>query len=188
MFEVFIFNGNFVLIYKPFQQRSRHSSGSSVKSSIETSSSNNSLGSSFGRMRKISGGVNPLLASVMQKPRRSQMDEECHFAICTTYIQEYIEYLQTLGFVAIQTGTQSHRKNGQGREADAKKSHDFGKKLRSSNNKGLPVFLIKNLLGGLLIFEVGFVDPYAYAHLYALEAKRLLSTTSPTQRSQAIYY
>lgn len=45
-------------------------------------------------------------------------------------------------------------------------------------------YLIKCLLGGLLVFEIGLSEPYAYGHLYSVEATRFKACSARTLNSQ----
>jgi hypothetical protein len=45
------------------------------------------------------------------------------------------------------------------------------------------VYLLKSLLGGILIFEIGVSEPFFYVKLHALEAQRLQPRTKSRQNA-----
>ncbi|RWS29741.1 Protein SZT2-like protein, partial [Leptotrombidium deliense] len=156
------------------ENRSRHSSGNSCKGATESIATS--------RSRRLSG--QPTNTNSFSVKMRNSFDDGWHIAVCTHYIQEYVQYLQTLGFVAVQlkniqhTSSRSRSKD----ESDANTVNENGtggsfyQKLGSRT--GLSTnFLYKSLMGGLLVFEVGVVEPYVYSYLYSLEGKRLQSAT-----------
>ncbi|XP_023223130.1 KICSTOR complex protein SZT2-like [Centruroides sculpturatus] len=165
--------------------RSRHSSGNSVKNNENTNSSGSSI-----RSRKSSGSSHQLLNNLGRSSSRLITEEAWHFTVCSHYIQEYIQYLQTLGFLPIQTRGPTPRQSKSLKSKDDEKLHGKGTHISAfshprTSNCGLSVYyLIRSMLGGLLVFEVGFSDPYAFCHLYSLECLRLKSNNSRFMSSQ----
>lgn len=152
------------------KQRLRHASSGYVKKSEEAETA-------LSRSRRQSG------PAVSWSAPKSSADESWHLAVCSHYIQEYVQYLQTLGFGAIQM--RSHRLvSNTSKTSQSKLSSDdllsntklinkaFANKKFSQKGENDRYFLIKSLLGGLLVFEVGFCEPYVFSHLYSFDAKR----------------
>nr|XP_018915153.1 PREDICTED: protein SZT2-like [Bemisia tabaci] len=94
----------------------------------------------------------------------TKQDEKWHELICTDFIHEYKQYLQTLGFIPIQVGAPQNQK---GKPED-----------KSSAKLGKHSYLQKSSLGGILLFELLFHEPFFYAKLYALECTRLQQAKS----------
>ena len=146
--------------------RLRHASGGyQMKRSDETEQV-------FNRSRRSSG------PAVSWSTPKISVDESWHFAVCSHYIQEYVQYLQTLGFGAIQMRSRL-MSNIPKQKPNAEKisnlkliNKSFANRKFSSKGENERYFLIKSLLGGLLVFEVGFCQPYVYSHLYSFDAKR----------------
>ena len=80
--------------------------------------------------------------------RRNTLDEQNHRRLVQNFIQEYIQYVQTFGFVVINIQT-------------------VGGTLRKK------LYLQKSLPGGLLLFEIGIAEPFFFTRLYSLEISRL---------------
>ena len=159
------------------KQRLRHASSGYVKKSDEAELPLN-------RSRRQSG------PAVTWSAPKTSVDESWHLAVCSHYIQEYVQYLQTLGFGAIQM--RSHRL-----VSNTSKSKPYSDDSLSNlklinkplsnkkfNQKGENdrYFLIKSILGGLLVFEVGFSEPYVFSHLYSFDAKRF-DICNPVRKS-----
>ncbi|KAF4533500.1 hypothetical protein B566_EDAN000985 [Ephemera danica] len=162
--------------------RSRNESGNSMKS-MEGS-------------RSTKSGASP---QTSPKARRIQEDK-WHQKLCTHFIQEYKQYLHTLGFVPIQTELNSPKKGvpklstGSGTGSNSKE--DRQRKLSGPAALGISSsqvrrpkeenthFMQKSLLGGILIFEVLLNEPFFQAKLHALECSRLQSKTSSGLISQ----
>lgn len=169
--------------------RSRHNSGSSIKNTECASG-----GSGASRSRRVSGASCPSSGQSSPKPRRNPSEEAWHFTVCSHYLQEYVQYLHTLGFVSVQNRSNPRMQSGKksvGNEEEAKPSSTSRSASTAgsvpysrSNMWGPPVYLMKNLLNSLLLFEIGLSDPYAYAHLYAIERSRLHLAVSRTCSSQ----
>ncbi|XP_064476430.1 KICSTOR complex protein SZT2-like [Ornithodoros turicata] len=161
-------------------QRARHSSGGSQKSSGDGS-----------RMRRASGAPS-MSGQSSPKHRRSANEETWHMTVCSHYIQEYIQYLQNLGFVAIQTKHASSRKSSMVSMRRASRDADVGtafpkKVVGGSALAGAELprhCLFQWHLGGLYFFEVGFCDPYVFCNLYTVERPRLLSSGTSFYMSQ----
>ena len=147
------------------KQRLRYASGGYVKKTDETELT-------FNRSRRSSG------PAVSWSTPKTNSDESWHFAVCSHYIQEYVQYLQTLGFGAIQMKSRLMSNTKQKPNAENKISNlkpvnkSFANKKFSPKGENERFFLIKSLLGGLLVFEVGFCEPYVYSHLYSFDANR----------------
>lgn len=76
-----------------------------------------------------------------------------------------------------------HRRTLTGEDDKLSRSDSFSHR----SGRGPPVFyLIKCLLGGLLVFEIGLSEPYAYGHLYSVEATRFKACSARTLNSQVI--
>lgn len=106
--------------------------------------------------------------------------------VCSHYIQEYIQYLQNLGFMAIQTKHTASRKSStmsvRRRESDASNKRQNVGALSLGE---LPRHcLFQWHLGGLYFFEVGFCDPYVSCNLFLVERQRLLPSGTQLYMSQ----
>lgn len=90
---------------KLFPQRSRHSSGSSLKS-------NDVSNANVPRARRMSGAAGfPGSNHASPKLRAKTPSEETwHTSVCKHYLQEYIQYLHTFGFVSLQTSETADKK------------------------------------------------------------------------------
>lgn len=64
-----------------------------------------------GRRMRRSSGVPSVSGGSPKQHRRSANEETWHMTVCSHYIQEYIPYLQSLGFTAIQTKHTASRKS-----------------------------------------------------------------------------
>jgi hypothetical protein len=116
--------------------------------------------------------------------------EQYHADLVANFIQENVQYLQTLGFQVIQLSSQQASRRS-GRPSVAEKSTEDLRVTRArvmsatgptSKNRARPqmVYLQKSLLGGILIFEIGVWEPFFVLKLHALEAQRL----TPRSRQQ----
>ncbi|XP_049514126.1 KICSTOR complex protein SZT2 isoform X2 [Dermacentor silvarum] len=176
----------------PAGQRTRHSSGGSQKS-IGGDASN---AAASRRMRRASGvpsvtsggsgGGGGGQPSSPKQHRRSTNEETWHMTVCSHYIQEYIQYLQNLGFMAIQTKHTASRKSStmsvRRRESDASNKRQNVGALSLGE---LPRHcLFQWHLGGLYFFEVGFCDPYVSCNLFLVERQRLLPSGTQLYMSQ----
>lgn len=85
-----------------------------------------------------------------------------HDELCTNFFHEYKQYLQTLGFIPIKIG------NNEVVAAD------------HSNAS----YLQKSMLGGILVFELFFAEPFFVAKLYTLECQRIQNKTSRQSMNQ----
>lgn len=164
-------------------QRTRHSSGGSQKS-----------GGDGSRMRRPSEAPS-LSGQGSPKHRRSANEETWHMTVCSHYIQEYIQYLQNMGFVAIQTKHTTSRKSSMVSMRRASRDVDVGAAFAktvvgagplTAHGAELPRHcLFQWHQGGLYFFEVGFCDPYVFCNLYTVERQRLLPSGTSLYMSQA---
>ena len=110
------------------------------------------------------------------KPLRVNQNERFHCELLSSFFQEYIQYLQTLGFMLIdlkQSVNKKSRSNLQQESSDSgpvRRRHTTGKSSKVENKT---MYLQKSLLGGILIFEIGISEPFFYTKLHALEASRI---------------
>ncbi|GIY97001.1 KICSTOR complex protein SZT2 [Caerostris extrusa] len=170
--------------------RSRHSSGSSLKTSEFSSSG----GSTSTRMRRMSGAAG-YPGSNQGSPKlrtKTPSEETWHSTVCHHYLQEYVQYLHTVGFVALQSSETAEKVGIDCKEILHLKFCSFSvgsdddRLSRSdsfSRRRGSPNYLIKCMLGGLLVFELGLSDPYAFGHLYSLECSRFAACNPRTLSS-----
>ena len=139
--------------------RLRHGSGSSVKVDRK---SGNLTNSPF---------VNK---SPTESPKhlRVNQNERFHADLLAHFFQEYIQYLQTLGFMLIDLKANNGKKSKD--ESGVRRRHTTGR--NKIENKTM--YLQKSLLGGILIFEIGVSEPFFYTKLHALEASRIQLKTN----------
>lgn len=90
------------------RQRSRHDSGNSMKGS------GGGIGPS-GLRRSFSLKTNVTVQASPNQQRRRHVtgggDEKWHDALCSSYLKEYIQYLQSLGFLTLNV-TQALQQRG----------------------------------------------------------------------------
>ena len=110
------------------------------------------------------------------KPLRVNQNERFHGDLLTNFFQEYLQYLQTLGFVPIDL--KSSKKSRSSDETGVRRRHTTGKSSKIENKT---LYLQKSLLGGILIFEIGICEPFFYTKLHALEASRIQLKMSQPQ-------
>ena len=141
--------------------RLRHGSGSSVKVD-----------------RKSGAVTSPFVnksPTESPKPLRVNQNERFHADLLNHFFQEYIQYLQTLGFMLIDLKANNTKKTkGEDSGASVRRRHATGR----SRTENKTMFLQKSLLGGILIFEIGISEPFFYTKLHALEASRIQLKTN----------
>ena len=82
-------------------------------------------------------------------------------------LQEYTQYLQTLGFMLIDLKAGASRRSrstlpGEKGGARPRRRHTTGKAAKAESKT---MYLQKSLLGGILIFEIGVCEPFFYTKL-----------------------
>ncbi len=185
------------------RDRSRHMSGGlalTKSHSIDHEFAPSAMTASSKRSRRKSGPPNMLEHSTLA--HRVNMDECLDSAVCSNYIHEYVQYLQSLGFSSIKsqksvplvtagangpsTSTSSNfdqqalDRRGElrgGGGGGQKPSVTFSSRKSSSYSKNeiIKFYSIKTLPGGFFIFEIGFCEPYVYTYLYAFDLTRFCS-------------
>lgn len=151
------------------QTRPRHMSGGHL---------NRPLNSEFTvRSRRKSGPPNMAESGCGLIPSRSPQDELLDKSVCPHYIQEYIQYLQSLGFSAIKSKKlNGMKKDGEKLLVKPKPGIVFNRKsIHEQKSEEERFFLIKTLPGGFYLFEIGFSEPYVYSYLYSFDSKRFAS-------------
>ncbi|XP_047479590.1 KICSTOR complex protein SZT2-like isoform X5 [Penaeus chinensis] len=161
------------------EPRSRHDSGNSMKSAsgagptdLRRSLSLKSNVSSPGqRRRNVTGG-----------------DDKWHGALCSSYLKEYIQYLQSLGFLTLNVAHAPQQKGRSGgRETEDKVFRTKGVRF-SEQITAEPSYLLKNVLGGTLLLEIAFCEPYFSTKLYVLESTRLQGKKFTSLSSQVYFH
>ena len=116
------------------------------------------------------------------KPLRVNQNERFHSELLSNFFQEYIQYLQTLGFMLIDLKQSVNKKSRSNLQQDSssesgqvRRRHTTGKTSKIENKT---MYLQKSLLGGILIFEIGIAEPFFYTKLHALEASRIQLRTN----------
>ncbi|KAK3871475.1 hypothetical protein Pcinc_023382 [Petrolisthes cinctipes] len=177
------------------EPRSRHDSGSSMKGLVVggggggvgiglTSSSSGSdlrrslsLRSTSSTSAIITSSATPAVPSPGQQRRRHITgggDEKWHDALCSHYLKEYIQYLQSLGFLTLNVTQVSHQKGRSGPWRESENQGFRGKEVRFSEQATKqPTYLLKNVLGGTILLQIEFLQPYFFAKIYVLESCRL---------------
>ncbi|KAL1485362.1 hypothetical protein MTO96_032006 [Rhipicephalus appendiculatus] len=147
----------------PAGQRTRHSSGGSQKS-VSGDASNVAASRRMRRSSGVpsvtsggSGGAGGGQQSSPKQHRRSTNEETWHMTVCSHYIQEYIQYLQNLGFMAIQTKHTASRKSST--MSVRRRESDSGNKRQSVGTLTLGELprhcLFQWHLGGLALLPSG---------------------------------
>ena len=129
------------------------------------------------RSRSITGQSmfsSPSVKSPISSPKVSRIEtaqERYHHELISAYLQEYEQYLQTLDFTVLTMSSgPSRRMNRYSSENSCGSSNR--RQVTSTKSKQKVVYLLKSLRGGLLVFEIGFSEPFFYTKLHALEAQR----------------
>ncbi|XP_063888022.1 KICSTOR complex protein SZT2-like isoform X5 [Scylla paramamosain] len=151
------------------ESRSRHDSGNSMKSGV-SGIAPSGLRLSFSLKSSV-----VVSASPGQQRRRHVTgggDEKWHDALCSSYLKEYIQYLQSLGFLTLNI-TQTPQQRGRlNRESESRgfrvKEVRFNEQVTKE-----PTYLLKNVLGGTILLEIAFSEPYFSVKIYVLESCRL---------------
>ncbi|XP_069157334.1 KICSTOR complex protein SZT2 isoform X2 [Procambarus clarkii] len=146
------------------EPRSRHDSGSSAKG----------MGGSGPTDLRRSLSLKSNLPSPSQRRRHvTGGDEKWHDALCSSYLKEYIQYLQSLGFLTLNvTHAPQQRGRGIGREPESRSFRIKEVRFSEQVTKE-PTYLLKNVLGGTILLEIIFLEPYFSAKIYVLESCRL---------------
>ncbi|KPM04609.1 hypothetical protein QR98_0030590 [Sarcoptes scabiei] len=173
-------------------QRARHMSGGNILKQAASEQSD-LIGTSKARRSRRKSGPPNIIAGLHDQ---SSSDEVLDMAVFPHYIQEYVQYLQSLGFSSIKSQKVIAMKKNldSDNRIDSHTSFSHGK-LKSSNsiqfgsivgnnsrkishsnrNEYEKFFLIKTVFGGFYLFEVGFSEPFFYSHLYSIDSKRFIS-------------
>ncbi|CAL4244070.1 unnamed protein product, partial [Meganyctiphanes norvegica] len=130
------------------ETRSRHDSGSSTKGSTcapvtDLRRSLSNLSSPGQRRRNMTGG-----------------DDKWHGALCSNFLKEFIQYLQSWGFLTLTLVTNQNKGRTSGRDLDDRTGNRL-KEVRF-NEQLSRTYLIRNVLGGTLLLEIAFSEPYFY--------------------------
>ncbi|XP_042227057.1 KICSTOR complex protein SZT2-like isoform X3 [Homarus americanus] len=146
------------------EPRSRHDSGSSIIG----------LSCSGPTDLRRSLSFKPSVPSPSQRRRHvTGGDEKWHDALCSSYLKEYIQYLQSLGFLSLNV-TQAPQQRGRSISREPDNRGFRVKEVRFSEQVTKePTYLLKNVLGGTILLEIIFSEPYFSAKLYILESCRL---------------
>ena len=116
--------------------------------------------------KKIQGGTNnsPNVnrsPTNSPKPLRANQNIRFYADLLNSYFQEYIQYLQTLGFMLIDIKSNSTRRSKsyieKTSEENVRRRHGTGKVNKTENRI---MYLQKSLLGGILIFEIFISEPF----------------------------
>ena len=159
--------------------RARHLSGGPTVLKKANSTEHEFAPVSSKRSRRKSGPPSVLEYNMMTN--RVNMDECLDSAVCPHYIQEYVQYLQSLGFSSIKSqkgvGLSPKASFDIDRRNDRFKTGvPFGRKT-SYKNEVVKFYSIKTLLGGFFLFEIGFCEPYVYSYLYSFDSTRFSAWT-----------
>ncbi|KAG0714062.1 KICSTOR complex protein SZT2 [Chionoecetes opilio] len=151
------------------ESRSRHDSGSSTKSGV------GGIGPS-GLRRSFSLKSSVVVSASPGQQRRRHMtgggDEKWHDALCSSYLKEYIQYLQSLGFLSLNITQAAQQRGRLNRESEGRgvrvKEVRFNEQVTKEST-----YLLKNVLGGTILLEIAFSEPYFSVKIYVLELCRL---------------
>ncbi|XP_066906429.1 KICSTOR complex protein SZT2 isoform X3 [Halyomorpha halys] len=113
--------------------------------------------------------VNPPL-QVYESNKRQEFD--WHEKLCLVFLNEYKQYLQTLGFVNIQMAPSTPLQ--------------INRSVYNSG-KGSKHFLQRSLLGGILMFELALCEPFFHVKLHALECSRIQGKSTPSLITQIVF-
>jgi len=125
-------------------------------------------GSGGTRARSLSGqGADTGSPRLSLKVNQS---EAFHSELLAHYFQEYVQYLQTLGFMTISSKPVS-KKTASAKGEEVRRRQ--GTVVPPAKQEARTIFLQKSLLGGILIFEISVSEPFLSTKLHAMEASRL---------------
>ncbi len=128
------------------------------------------------RSRSITGQnlfSSPAAKSPISSPKVSRIEsnqERYHAELISSYLQEYEQYLQTRDFTVLTMSAGPSRRMN--RYSSETASGGNRRPVTSTRSRQKVVYLLKSLRGGLLVFEIGFSEPFFYTKLHALEATR----------------
>uniref|UniRef100_A0A0N7ZXW0 Protein SZT2 n=1 Tax=Daphnia magna TaxID=35525 RepID=A0A0N7ZXW0_9CRUS len=140
----------------------------------------------------VNSGRNSPSNSPPRQPRRPT-DDHWHQSLCSAYLQEYVQYLHTLGFLqmeikplATKRGPKSALKSQRivGEEAGRVRHVSHPTRVNGGPSPSSPsstsssdantLYFHKSHQGGILVCEVAIQEPFFYTKVYALEMSRLL--------------
>lgn len=90
-------------------------------------------------------------------------DDRWHQPLCTSLLQEYIQYLQSYGFKTIPKPATEQTTT----------AHDFRRSSRNSEDLSSPTFLLMSHRAGTIILKMFFQEPFFAVTVYTLEGSRL---------------
>ena len=104
-------------------------------------------------------------------------NEAFHSELLGHYFQEYVQYLQTLGFMTIDSKVTTKKSSLKSERVDEgnvrrRTNTNTSDSTRCKQQEAKTVFLQKSLLGGILIFEISVSEPFLSTKLHAMEASR----------------
>ncbi|KAH9412564.1 hypothetical protein DERP_006526 [Dermatophagoides pteronyssinus] len=224
------------------QPRIRHMSGGNILRSINHNE-NEFIFTGKQRNRRKSGPPNMLentttslsssqshnnqtattTTSILTNSNHTTSDESLDMLVCPHYIQEYVQYLQSLGFSSIKSQkVVSFRKNLDFELTKQQQTYGYGNRYKYSNvgsgrlksnyhhhhhnyhhnhhhhhhhnhhhqnkNEYEKFYLIKTVIGGFYLFEIGFAEPFVYSYLYSMDSKRFYSWTKNNSNSNMINF
>ncbi|KAK3091384.1 hypothetical protein FSP39_019468 [Pinctada imbricata] len=145
------------------KQRSRHSSGTSI-ASLRTKRAD----SQEGKKRPC---LTPADSPINDPRQRAKREEPWHFDLRTSFVKQYIEYVQSLGFVLVQTRPGTPKKGTHVKKSSQDKIHvidEEGVHIPSGTT-----VLHKFLSAGIMLMELSFSEQYFCAKVYVCESTRL---------------
>ncbi|KAK7072559.1 hypothetical protein SK128_009310 [Halocaridina rubra] len=149
------------------ENRSRHDSGSSMKG----------IGSSGpAELRRSLSLKSSAVPSPNQRKRHiTGGDDKWHATLCSNFLKEYIQYLQSIGFLSLSIIQGPLQKGATySREKDSQTSRI--KEVRFNDQLSTEsTYLLKNVYGGTILLEIFFTEPYFAVKVYVLEGNRLHS-------------
>lgn len=151
--------------------RSRHSSGASIASLLSKRHDSSQEG------KKKDRHSQDCTDSPQQRPASldsPQEEEDWHREIRKKFLQQYMQHLQSLGFVQIQTRPASPKRiNGRGNLR--KLASEGGRTVRDECDQGKKEVydMQKTLSGGMILVELNFCDQHYYVKLYGYDCSRM---------------
>ncbi|CAE1264632.1 SZT2 [Acanthosepion pharaonis] len=165
--------------------RSRHSSGASIASLLSKRHDSSQEG------KKKDRHSQDCTDSPQQRPASldsPQEEEDWHREIRKKFLQQYMQHLQSLGFVQIQTRPASPKRiNGRGNLR--KLASEGGRTVRDECDQGKKEVydMQKTLSGGMILVELNFCDQHYYVKLYGYDCSRMGANVNSQNRFFSLF-
>lgn len=114
-------------------------------------------------------------------------DESWHDTLCLSFIREYKQYLQTLGFVPLETDEKKYELFFTIQLNKINHVIMFREQTILKTNVNNMCYVQKPMLGGIMIFTIELNEPFFTVKLHAIECCRLQQKVSRNLFNQVSY-